>query len=176
MERLDHQCQFGNGLKRKCLSDGGRTNGERAAVAGYLLCEEYLGRGGRHEHCDGDIRRSGYYPDIRILEYSGIDPVNPVDVVSGRPATAATSGSGAVTTTNSTDLLVGANTVLSMTTSPVSGFAQRLLTDPDGDIAEDRLVTATGTYTAAASLSFPNGWVMQMVAFRAADLRHHERL
>ena len=42
-----------------------------------------------------------------------------------------------------------------------------LLTNPDGDIAEDGVVTATGSYGAGAPLSSVCGWVMQMVAFRA---------
>ena len=45
-------------------------------------------------------------------------------------------------TTNATDLLVAGNIVGSTTTGPGSGFTQRLLTAPDGDIAEDRLTIA----------------------------------
>src|SRR5262249_11737257 len=37
-------------------------------------------------------------------------------------------------------------------------------TSPDGDIAEDRMVTATGSYLATAPAS--GSWIMQMVAFR----------
>jgi nitrogen fixation protein FixH len=40
-----------------------------------------------------------------------------------------------------------------------------LLTTPEGDIAEDRMVTATGSYSATAPLS-SGQWIMQMVAFR----------
>ena len=35
---------------------------------------------------------------------------------------------------------------------------------PDGDIAEDRVVTAAGSYSATAPLAQAGGWVMQMVA------------
>ena len=107
------------------------------------------------------------YPDIRILEYSGIDTVNPLDVVVGVQGNSATSSSGAVATTNANDLLVGANIVTGGTTGAGSGFTQRLLTNPDGDIAEDGVVTATGSYSASAPLSNADGWVMQIVAFRA---------
>ena len=51
------------------------------------------------------------YPDIRILEYSGINPVSPLDVSAGATGNSATSSSGAVITRNATDLLVGANMV-----------------------------------------------------------------
>jgi hypothetical protein len=108
------------------------------------------------------------YPDIRILEYSGIDPANPVDTVVGAVGNSATSSSGVVTTTNATDLLVGANTVQTLTAGPGSGSTLRLLTVPDGDIAEDWVVTTAGTYRASAPLTNAGGWVMQVVAFRAA--------
>jgi hypothetical protein len=113
------------------------------------------------------FNRVAYYPDIRILEYSGIDPGNPVDTVVGASGNSATSSSGVVTTTNPTDLLVGANVVWTVTTGPGSGFTQRLLTS-DGDIAEDQRVTATGSYGASAPLDSAGPWIMQMVAFRAA--------
>src|ERR1700722_9019643 len=81
-------------------------------------------------------------PDIRILEYSGIDPVNPLDVSAAATGNSATSSSGSILTTNSMDLLVGANVVWTTTTAPGSGFTQRMITSPDGDIAQDRVVTA----------------------------------
>jgi hypothetical protein len=107
------------------------------------------------------------YPDIRILEYSGVDPSAPVDVSASATGNSASSSSGSVATKNSVDLLVGANIVWTTTTGPGSGLTQRLLSN-DGDIAEDRVVTATGSYSTGAPLSSAGPWVMQMVAFRAA--------
>ena len=110
------------------------------------------------------------YPDIRILEYSGVDPVNPLDVaVTAVGNNVSSSGSGTLETTNPADLLVAANTVSSTTKGPGSGFTQRMLTSPDADIAEDRVVTAAGFYTATAPFSEVGAFVMQMVAFRAAN-------
>ncbi len=106
------------------------------------------------------------YPDIRILEYSGADPNNPVDVTAASNGNSTTSSSGSATTTNPTDLLFGANIVWTTTTGPGSGFTQRILTSPNGDLAEDRMVTAKGTYSATAPLGSAGSWVMQMVAFR----------
>jgi hypothetical protein len=106
------------------------------------------------------------YPDIRILEYSGADKVNPVDVTAASSNNSGSSNSGLVATTNPTDLLFGANLVLSLTTGPGSGFTSRLLTAPDGDIAEDSMVTTTGSYSATAPLNISSQWIMQMVAFR----------
>ena len=106
------------------------------------------------------------YPDIRILEYSGADPINPVDVTAAGSGNSASSSSGSVTTTNATDLLFAANLVQTGTTGPGSGFTSRLLTVPDGDIAEDEMVTAVGSYNATAPVSPANSWIMQMIAIR----------
>jgi hypothetical protein len=109
-----------------------------------------------------------YYPDVRIAEYSGLDPVNPVDVAVGAQGTTqSTSNSGSVTTTSANDLLVGANLVQSTSKAAGTGYTNRGITQ-DGDILEDRIVTATGSYSATATLDKVQGWVMQMVAFRAA--------
>src|SRR2546427_5935111 len=43
-----------------------------------------------------------------------------------------------------------------------------MIPSPDGDIAEDRMVTATGAYSATTATLTPGGpWIMQMVAFKA---------
>jgi hypothetical protein len=63
---------------------------------------------------------------------------------------------------------VGANIVQTSTTDAGGNFTTRLLTSPDGDIAEERVVAAIGSYRATAPLTGAGGWVMQMAAFRAA--------
>jgi fibronectin type 3 domain-containing protein len=112
---------------------------------------------------------SAFSADIRILEYSGLDPVSPFDVASSATGTSSSSTSPSFTTTNANDLLLGANIVVSLTTGPGSGFTKRILTIPDGDIAEDWIVTATGSYSASAPLSSSAAWIMQLVAFKAAS-------
>ncbi|PYU35530.1 MAG: hypothetical protein DMG31_03700, partial [Acidobacteria bacterium] len=108
------------------------------------------------------------YPDIRILEYSGADPSSPVDVTAAGTGNSATTSSGSATTTNTTDLLLGADMVGTYTPGPGTGFTSRMITSPDGDIAEDRMVTATGAYSATTATLTPGGpWIMQMVAFKA---------
>ena len=106
------------------------------------------------------------YPDIRALEYSGADLSLPVDVSAAGSGTSATSTSATANTSNPTDLVFGANIVATGTTGAGSGFTKRLLTSPDGDLAEDKMVTTTGAYSATAPLSSPGAWIMQMVAFR----------
>jgi hypothetical protein len=107
------------------------------------------------------------HPDIRIAEYSGVDPLNALDTSAGAQGNTATSDSGPVTTLNANDILIGANVVQSTTTGPGTGFTSRGIT-PDGDILEDQVVSATGSYNATAALDKVQLWIMQMAAFRAA--------
>ena len=48
-----------------------------------------------------------------------------------------------------------------------TGFTSRIITQ-DADIAEDRIVTTAGSYSATATLSPSAGWLMQVATFRAA--------
>lgn len=109
------------------------------------------------------------YADIRVLEYAGVDQSNPVDVTAASSGNSGTASSGSATTPNGTDLIFGANVVQTLTSGPGSGFTERLLTSPDGNIAEDRLATSVGSYSASAPLSSSGPWIMQMVAFRASS-------
>ena len=108
-------------------------------------------------------------PDIRILEYSGIDVNNPIDATSARSGDGSTAHSGGANTTHATDLLFAADVTRTQTIGPGSGFTSRILTSPDGDIAEDRVVTTAGNYKATANISPSGLWIMQMVAFRGAQ-------
>jgi hypothetical protein len=111
---------------------------------------------------------SSSYPDVRIAEYSGVNTTSPLDVTSASSssANATSSTSGFVTTTNANDLLVGANYVTNTTNSAGTGYTKRVITSPDGDILEDRVVTSTGSYSATANTA-SGAWVMQMAAFEA---------
>ncbi len=118
-------------------------------------------------------------PETRIVEYSGLDTVNPLDVSIANAGYACfdcgqnqdLSTSGPVTTTNANDLLVGANVVDyisgEFTTEPGPGFTGRLAPNT-GDILEDEVVSVTGSYSATAPLYTDGFFVMQMVAFRSA--------
>ena len=108
-------------------------------------------------------------PGIRIIEYNGIEPGDPIDVTAAVQGNSSLSDSGSVTTTHAHDLLVGANFAQATTTGPGSGFTARVISTPDGDLLEDRLVAALGTYDATAPLSSPGAWIMQLAAFRAVN-------
>ena len=75
---------------------------------------------------------------------------------------------GATTTTSANEVIFGANMVAHRPAAAGSGFTSRIITVPDGDIAEDEDVVATaGSYSATATLSPAGAWVMQMVTFIA---------
>jgi PKD repeat protein len=105
------------------------------------------------------------WPDIRIVEYSGIDRTNPVDVVAVGSGGAMTSATSSVTTTSPNTLLFAANTVSTLTAGAGSGFTNRVITQPDGDIVMDRFATSVGSYSATAPVYY-GVWVIQMVAFK----------
>jgi hypothetical protein len=102
-------------------------------------------------------------PDIRILEYRG---VTAVDVTAGASGSGTAANSGAATTTSANELIFGANTVFTTNKTAGSGFTSRIITSPDGDIAEDKVVTTAGSKSATATLSSSGPWVMQMVTFK----------
>jgi hypothetical protein len=109
------------------------------------------------------FNQAATYPDIRILEYRG---VSTLDVTAGASGNNATANSGAATTTVANELIFGANTVATSTARAGSGFTSRIITSPDGDIAEDKVVTTAGSNSATAPLSSGGPWVMQMVTFK----------
>jgi Fibronectin type III domain len=103
------------------------------------------------------------HPDLRILEYSG---VNALDKAASAQGTSQTASSGNVTTTQPNELLFGACYNFGTTNGPGSGYTSRLLT-PDSDLAEDSIVSSAGVYAATASVSGGSGndWVMQLATF-----------
>jgi hypothetical protein len=103
-----------------------------------------------------------YYPDIRILEYSG---VGTLDKTAGASGNGSTANSGAVTTTAEEELIFSANTVYAMTSGADTSFTSRIITQ-DGGIAEDSIVSTTGSYSAAAPLTSAGPWVMQIATFK----------
>ncbi|MEY2524145.1 MAG: large repetitive protein, partial [Ilumatobacteraceae bacterium] len=106
------------------------------------------------------------YVDLRVLEYSGIDTVNPLDQTASAVGSSSTANSGNVTTAAANELVFGAGTTTGVFSGGGSGFTTRIITTPDADIAEDRIVSAAGSYGATAPQS--GTWVMQVVTFRGA--------
>jgi hypothetical protein len=106
------------------------------------------------------------HPDIRIMEYTNVDRTNPFSTGSSTAGEAGPANSGAVTTTAAPQLLVGAGMTQQAYLGAGARYTIRMLTSPDGDLVEDRVVTSPGTYEATAKLK--GNWLMQLAAFRAA--------
>ncbi len=109
------------------------------------------------------------YPDVRALEYSGISTTNPVDVTASNYGSSGTAlSSGSLSTTTANDLLVASGNVQHTSTFVAgTGFTQRL--DSSWNLVEDAMVATTGTYNATSAQNNSGYWVMQLVAFRAAN-------
>ena len=106
--------------------------------------------------------------DVRILEYSGIDPNNPLDISVGAAGTGSALDSGTATTSSANELLVTANDVEHSIASAGSSYTQRLST-LDGDDTEDQIVASAGNYNGTAAQYGSGDWIMQLAAFRAAS-------
>jgi IPT/TIG domain len=107
--------------------------------------------------------QAAVFPDVRILEYRG---VTTLDATAGASGNSATASSGSATTTSATELIFGADMVATSTKAVGSGFTSRVITTPDSDIAEDKIVTVAGSNSATSTLTSSGPWVMQMVTFR----------
>ncbi|HEY1904131.1 MAG TPA: IPT/TIG domain-containing protein, partial [Terracidiphilus sp.] len=112
------------------------------------------------------FNQAAAYPDVRILEYRG---VTTLDVTAGAAGSSASASSGTATTTSANELIFGADLVATLTGSAGSGFTSRVITSPDGDLAEDKTVTAAGSNSATATLNGAGAWIMQMATFSAAS-------
>jgi glucose/arabinose dehydrogenase/chitodextrinase len=108
------------------------------------------------------------YVDVRITEYAGLDPTNPVDVTSSSSGSNASATSGSVTTTAANALLFGAGMTWGYYGNATNGFTTRVLTEPNFDIVADRIVNSVGGYAVTAPVTGGGTWLMQLVAFKGA--------
>ncbi len=116
------------------------------------------------------FNQSAVSVDLRVLEYSGADPQNPLDATASAAGNSSTTSSGSAPTNAANELVVAANTVYTGNSGPGSGFTKRIITSPDGDLVEDEIVSTAGTYGATAPLGSSGPWVMQMVTFTPVQL------
>lgn len=102
---------------------------------------------------------------LYIHEYSGIDPTTPIDGTSAAAGTSGTMNSGAITTSNVTDLLFSAAGSDNTVTSAGSGYTVR--STGRGNMTADMNVSASGQYSAGGNQN-GSAWTIQVVALRAA--------
>jgi hypothetical protein len=106
------------------------------------------------------------FPELRVLEYSGLSTTNPVDGFAGSAGNSSTTSAGPLTTTHAHDLLIGTNVCAMSSTGAGPGYKEELLYV--GDLVEDLEVKNTGSYTATAPAN-SGEWVMALVAFDGAS-------
>ena len=103
--------------------------------------------------------------DVRILEYSGLDPAAPFDAMGVATGNSAGPASAAVTITTARELIFAAGMSTDEYSAAGANFTMRDVTS-DGDMAEDRIVNAAGAYTAQSTLAGSCEWVMQVATFK----------
>ncbi len=133
---------------------------ERDGLAAIdLLCGEHSGW---QQHGDGDVQPAAAYPDVRILEYRGVTAAG-CDGGGEREQCEREQRRGDDDRSQRVDLRGEHGG------DDDGGGGKRIyLADhhtPDGDIAEDKMVTAAGSNSATATLTSSGPWVMQMVGF-----------
>jgi hypothetical protein len=106
-------------------------------------------------------------PDLRVLEYSGLDAASPLDqVISATGKGTGTVSTLAVDVAVPRELLFAAGMTTDIYTAPGSGYTERVVTS-NGDLVEDRVVSAAGSYTGAAAMGTVSAeWVLQLATFR----------
>jgi hypothetical protein len=111
--------------------------------------------------------QAAQFPDVQILEFSGLDISSPIDTAAGNSGSGLLADTGACTTTAPVDLIVAGATVSSTIAGPGSGFNVLSIT-PDGDSAEHQITSVAGSCEATAPLRSTGNWVVQTVALKAA--------
>ena len=144
------------------------TSGDRADDGDGVAAIDLL----RSEHRGGNntvtvtFNQAAVYPDVRILEYRGVTTLDATAGASGNSGTAE-QRCGDDDECQRVDLWSEHGDTA--TGAAGSGFTTRVITSPDGDIAEDKVVTTAGSNSATATLTSSGPWVMQMVTFSAAS-------
>jgi hypothetical protein len=94
------------------------------------------------------------YPDVRVMEYSGL---NTFVSGAGASGTGTTASSGTFTTNIGPAVIIGASTVSASTIQPAAGYTMRLITNADADGGEDMLANSADSYSRGSRLPMENG-------------------
>ena len=104
---------------------------------------------------------------IAILEYAGVSQLDQAAPGTGSSSSAST---GSVVTSIARELVFGAGEPNQNGTADFSsagpGFDERVITGISGMLAEDMVVSQTGSYAASGTLTGSSAWAMQVVTFR----------
>jgi outer membrane protein assembly factor BamB len=107
------------------------------------------------------------HADIRIMEYMNVDRSDPFSTSSTATGGAGPAVSGAAWTTTAPQLLVAAGMTQQSFSGAGEDYALRMLTVPDADIVEDKVVSTIGASEAVGELN--GNWLMQLATFRGVQ-------
>lgn len=140
------------------------TNGAGLSQVVYYA-KNILGDGVTPNTITVNMTQAASSPDVRVLEYSGLNPNTPLDQGVGAAGAGATADTGACLTTSPVELIVAAATVSSNVTAAGPNFTTVDYTD-NGDNAEHQITSAVGSCEATALVN-GGSWVIQTVSFKA---------
>ena len=106
------------------------------------------------------------YLELYVHEYNGTDTSAPLDVTASGQGSSTTPSTSAVTTTAANEVIFG-YAGLTNPGAAGSGFTARETLG--GDVSEDELVTATGSYSATFSQPSTGQWIALMATFKASS-------
>ena len=104
--------------------------------------------------------------ELYVHEYNGTDTSAPLDVTASGQGSSTTPSTSAVTTTAANEVIFG-YAGLTNPGAAGSGFTARKTLG--GDVSEDELVTATGSYSATFSQPSTGQWIALMATFKASS-------
>jgi hypothetical protein len=107
------------------------------------------------------------FVDLRITEYSGLSQTNAFEVGTSGAGNGTNANSGPITISSTNELLFAAGMTATTFGAPGTGFTQRVITSPDGDIIEDQIANTVGSFNATASLN-SGACLMQVASFKSA--------
>ena len=136
MGRHDFDGEFGDGQQGKHVRFGTGADADTGLSPAIYYAKNIGGGSNTVTVAFNQARR---IPNIRDLEYSGLDTANPLDVVSAASGTGTTANSGSATTTAASELIVGAGNPVTAFTGAGSGFSNRVINGIWGDLGrQDR--------------------------------------
>jgi IPT/TIG domain len=113
------------------------------------------------------FNQAAQFPDLQILEYSGLDVTSPLDAAAGAFGTGLLADTGACTTTSPVEVIVAGTTVSNDIVGSGSGFNLLIITG-NGDASEHQITSVAGSCQATSVLDFSGNWVTQAISLKAA--------
>ena len=119
MERYDFDGEFGYRHSRQHLHPGDRAD-HRTGLRQSIYYARNIAAGSNTVTVT--FNQAATFVDVRILEYSGLDTSNPLDVTAGAIGNSATASSGNALTTKTNELIFGAGMTSRHYTTAGTGY------------------------------------------------------